>query len=215
MIALLASVALAADPRWWGGGLQVGTSLVPIEYPIFPPFVLEGGEPGGDPLVAPVRGDLLIGARGVLYAAGGRLEARFGLGSNFSTWDRQEGTVGYDFVVGKDGPIQFLAGLGLGMGHEVFRAVAADGYPQLDVTYFPVRGNLSVLLRDGWRAYEIGAFAAWHIAGEQRTFSGATAEPVAPDTVTSGAALYASAGIDGTIYFGSFRSEGSPRRKRR
>jgi hypothetical protein len=220
VIALLAAAvlgtsgALAAEPRWWGGGLQVGTALVPIEYPVFPAFVREGGTTDGDPVVAPVRGDLLVGARGVLYAAGGRLGARFNLGTNFSTWDRQEGTISYDFVVGKDGSIQFLAGVGLGMGHELFRAIDASGYPQLDVTYFPVRGTLGVLLRDGWRAYEIDLFGAWHIAGEQRCFAEPGADPESPADALNGAGFYGSVGIDGTVYFGSFRSEGS-RRKRR
>lgn len=218
MIALLLVSAAHADP-WWGIGPELGTMGFPVEYPALMPALAQTSK--GANLVDPVRFDLRLGAHGVYYIGkSGRLGARLQYSGNFAAWNAQEATAEWDWVLMRQDNFQFFGGVGLGFGHDHFAAAepAKGTDPYLDVTYFPVRGQLGMLWRDRTRAYEANLFATWHIAGDQR-FSKtgdvadeetgtAVADPFGTDTKKSDAALYVAVGAEITVYFGNFRNKG-------
>jgi hypothetical protein len=208
-----------AGQHWWGVGPMLGTMGVPVEYPALMPPLAQ--DTSGNNLVAPVTFDLRAGAHGVYYIGGGsRIGARLHLAGNFATWGAQEATIEWDWILTKEQRFQVFAGLGAGFGHDRFGAEADSKRPDayLDVTYFPVRGQVGVLWRDRTRAYEGNLFGTWHFAGDQ-TFSKtgnaedeekgtAVADPFGGDTQKSDAALYLAVGAEVTVYFGNFKNKG-------
>lgn len=225
MIALLLSstAALAEPQNWWGVGPMIGTTGFPVQYPAVMPALAQNND--GDNLVEPVTFDLRVGAHAVYYIGnGGRIGSRAFYAGNFATWGAQEITLEYDVVLTKADKFQLLGGGGIGFGHDRFGALPEANNPDayLDVTYFPLRAQLSGLFRNGSRAYELQIFGTWHIAGEQKfSLTGeagdeetgtAVSDPFADlsgaDAVKSDAALYAAIGAEVTVYFGDFKSAG-------
>ncbi len=212
LLLFLAAPAQAVEFRWWGVGPTVGTMIFPVEYPIaFPVMIVDTGEIGGDPLVAPVKGDLQVGIRGVVYTVKSlRLWAHPLIGGNFSTWGMQELTLGFDGLFIKDGELQFMGGVGVGVGHERFSAT--DDFPQFDVSYFPIRGELAGLWRDRTRAYELSIYGTWHIAGESRRFDDADdakGRDGSDFKTGNDLGLYVGLGVEASVYFGNFRNKDS------
>ena len=206
MILLLVSLlspAQALELRWWGVGPTVGTVAIPGKYPIALPTVAQGE-------VEKVKGDVEIGAQGVLYPSGfGRIFLLGSLGFGTAGYGQQEFTVGWDQAIVKDEEFQLLLGAGIGAGHERFKDKGEANY--LDVNYFPIRGQLTALLRDRVRAYQIDIYGFYHIVGGQEYC-------LSDDDIscTSGAegggliagAVYGGLGAEATIFFGDFRSRG-------
>jgi hypothetical protein len=209
ILALLIQTASAMDMKWWGAGPTLGTMVFPSQYPIsFPAGAREGKTTSGDPLVDKVGFDLEIGARGVLYpTAAGRLGARVVFGFGGGVFGRQQFTLEYEAALVKQGSFQVLAGAGIGVGHERFRD--ADGNDYLDVSYYPIRGELAGLLRDGTRAYELALWGQYHITGNQKYYASSNdASPIdgKGDSLVSGA-LYFAIGIESTVFFGDFKTD--------
>lgn len=216
-VLLLVSSALA-DP-WWGIGPSLGTMGFPVDYPAVMPELAQSSK--GKNLVDPVQFDLRVGAHGVYYLGkSGRMGARLYYGGNFAAWNSQEMTVEWDWILMRHENFQVFGGAGLGFGHDHFGSVEGTEKkdPYLDVTYFPLRGQIGMLWRDRTRAYEANLFGTWHIAGEQ-TFSAtgkaedeengtAVSDPFGTDTTKSDAALYVAVGAEITVYFGNFRNKG-------
>lgn len=219
MMTVLLLVSAAHADHWWGIGPSIGTMGFPVEYPAIMPALAQNAN--GNNLVDPVKFDLRIGGHAVYYVGGGgRVGARAYYGANFATWSSQELTVEYEWILHKQDNFQVLAGAGLGFGHDRFGAAepSGDNNPYLDVTYFPLRGQVGVLWRDRTRAYEANLFGTWHIAGDQR-FSKtgdvadeetgtAVSDPFGGDTTKSDTALYVAVGAEITVYFGNFRNKG-------
>ncbi len=209
MISLIALIgtAQAIDLKWWGVGPNIASNLFPIEYPTsFPAGAKVGGLTGGDPLVDKVGFDLEVGGRGVLYpTSAGRLGARFQLGFGQNRFFRQEFTLEYDGTIVKQGSFQLLFGGGIGVGHERFNDDLGEDW--LSVNYYPLRVQLAGLLRDNSRAYELGIFGTWHIAGAQKYYQNAAdnnpTDGKGNASVAAGA-LYFGVGLDLTVYFGDF-----------
>ncbi len=209
----LSQPAAALDVHWWGVGPTLGTVAVPAQYPVaFPGIVFTDG---GDEKVQYVRGDIDFGVKGVLYpSANGRLGARglVGLGLG-SPWSSGQLTLEYDHAFVKESGFQMLIGAGIGAGTERFGGTEGsheNGY--LIVNYFPIRAQLTALLRDKTRAYELDLFGAYHIAADQTYFAGEGADGVTPadsDALTDGVALYLKVGVEATVYFGDFKSQKS------
>lgn len=206
---VLAQPAAAIDIKWWGLGPTVGTMAIPGKYPFaFPDNAKDADD---EPLVQKVNGDISFGARGVLYpAARSRLGARalVGLGTA-APWTSWQFTLEYDgALVSQDG-FQLLLGAGIGAGTERFGGIdtAPDGY--LVSNYFPVRAQLSALLRDRPRAYEIAIYGTWHIVADQTYYAIQGADGITgadSDTVVPGA-LYGGLGIEASVFFGDFRNQ--------
>lgn len=205
----LSQPAAALDVKWWGVGPTVGTIAVPGKYPVGLPGNAQ--EADNTDKVQRVGGDIDFGVHAVLYpSANGRLAARglVGLGLG-SPWSSGQLTVEYDYAFVKESGFQMLIGAGLGAGTERFGGTEGkyeDGY--LVVNYFPLRAQLSALLRDKTRAYELDLFTAYHVAADQTYYSGPNAEGVTPEGL-EGAALYLKVGIEATVYFGDFKTDKS------
>lgn len=195
--------AHALDLKWWGVGPTIGTLAIPGKYPVALPTVAQGE-------VDKVKGDVEIGARGVIYPSGnGRVFGLATLGFGTSGWGQQEFTLGWDQALVKDEEFQLLFGAGIGAGHERFKDKANGDY--LNTNYFPIRGQLTALLRDRVRAYAVDIYGTYHIVGGQEYCTSTT-----DASCTSGkdggsliaGALYVGVGAEATFFFGDFRSKG-------
>lgn len=204
-LTLLTQPAQAVEFRWWGIGPTLGTRVVPLSYPVFPGFVKDGD---GDPLVAPVKGNLEVGAHAVLYVGNvGRVGLRGRLDTNFGPWFGQEVTIEWDQMLIRDGELQLLLGFGLGLGHERFYDEEIEGY--LDNQHFPLRVQVGGLMRDKWRAYEINLYGTWRIIGASELCDAegdcSTGGEAAEDFFDS-FGFYAGIGLEATVFFGNFKS---------
>jgi len=202
--------ASAIDYKWWGAGPQISTMLFPSAYPVsFPAGAKEDGKAGNDPLVDKVGFDLNIAGRAVLYpTSSGRLGARLQFGFGANAYANQEFTLEYELTLKKQGTLQVLAGGGIGVGHERFHSLENEGY--LNVSYYPIRAEISGLLRDNTRAYELGLWVTYHIAGSQNYYE--NANDLKPtdgkgDSLIAGS-LYFGLGLEATVFFGDFKTDG-------
>lgn len=199
----LHSPAEALELKWWGLGPNIGTLAIPGHYPVALPTVAQGQ-------VDKVKGDAEIGVRGVVYPSGtGRLFALGTLGFGTAGWGQQELSIGWDHALIKDEEFQLLFGIGVGAGHERFKDKAGEDF--LNTNYFPVRAQVTALLRDRVRAYSIDIYGTYHIVGGQEYCIAATDTDCTSGkdggTVIAGA-LYVGLGAEATLYFGDFRSKG-------
>ena len=206
LVALTQSAA-AIDVKWWGVGPTVGTVAIPSQYPVGFPSNAKDGE--GDPKVQKVNGDILFGAHGVLYPSGsGRIGARalVGLGLG-SPWSSGQLTIGYEHALIKEESFHLLFGGGIGAGTERFGGTEAhpDGY--LVVNYFPVRAQITPVLRDKTRAYEVDIFGEYHIVADQTYFKQDGADGQTPEGLGGLGAVYLKVGVEATVFFGDFKNE--------
>ena len=209
----LSQPAAALDVKWWGVGPTLGTVAVPATYPFSFPV---NAKSDGDLLVQKVKGDIDFGVHGVLYPTGnGRIGVRglVGLGLG-SPWSSGQLTVEYDHAMIKEDGFQLLVGAGIGAGTERFGGVSSAPEGYLITNYFPLRAQLSALLRDRTRAYELSIFGAYHIAADQTYYAekGADGLTVAEALALPGAplvagALYGKVGVEATVYFGDFQTD--------
>jgi hypothetical protein len=204
VIALLLALcepAAALDARWWGVGPTIGTMAVPTKYPVSLPNLAQNE-------VEKVRGDVEVGAEAVLYPGkAGRVFAHGTIGFGTAGWLQPELVVGWDTVVLRDEELQVLWGAGLGAGAETFHSATDNDV--LRVGYFPLRTQVSLLLRDKVRAYEASLWGTWHIAGSQELCTAgdtASCEPAKGDALVAGA-LYFGVGAEATLYFGDWKNK--------
>jgi hypothetical protein len=210
---LLATVdsARALDTQWWGIAPTVGTMAIPGRYPSS--FPANAKDADGEPLVEKVRGDISFGVHGVLYPVrADRLALRglIGLGIG-QPWSSFQATVEYDHALVNTDGFQLLAGAGIGAGTERFSGVdtAPDGY--LVANYFPVRAQVSALLRDRTRAYEVSLYGTWHIVADQTYYADQDDEGLTgADAATVPGAFYAGIGIEASVFFGDFKNKKHP-----
>lgn len=206
----LSQPAAALEVKWWGIGPTVGTMAVPGKYPFA--FPDNAKDANNEPLVEKVNGDISFGARGVLYpAARSRLGARVlgGVGIG-QPWSSGQFTLEYDGAIVNEDGFQLLAGAGIGAGFERFGGVDTKPNGYLLTNYFPLRAQLSALLRDRTRAYEVSIYGTWHVVADQTYFDIKGADGITgaeSDAIVPGA-LYGGFGIEATVFFGDFRSKG-------
>ncbi len=224
---LLSQSAFAVTYKWWGFGPTLGSTILPTRYPTTFPTAArvelpakDGGTEKVDELDK-VGGDLNIGARINMYpSAYGRIAARTDMGFGTSGFFRWQFTGGYDAVLLKDSGLQVLLGGSIGVGRERFNdrndvaGLVADD--SLKVTYFPLRVDISALLRDKTRAYELGFFSQFHVIGAQDYCA---AENCTPGTEGDGfldsvAFFYWDIlGINATVWFGDFKNDNANKDK--
>lgn len=214
LIALaLATHAHALELRFWGVGPTLGTMVMPSEYPAALPDVAQ--TEAGDDRVKRVAGDLEFGAKGVLYPGpNGRLTSRMVLARGTNAFSRGEFTVGYDKVFYRDEELQFLVGGATGFGSESWPQ-KNDGPGRLDISYYPVRGEVNGTLRLGKQALELGLDGTWHLVSNGGWYdSDADDEPLKKEGLVSGAAYFA-LGAHATYYFGDFTAPGAPKKEKK
>lgn len=211
----LVSPAHALDPWWWGVGPTLGTMAIPTKYPVSLPTVAQSDTDNAK--IEKVRGDAEIGVRGVLYPGKtGRLYGNFAVGVGTARFLQPELVLGYEAVIAKNQEFQLLFGGGLGVGHESYHDSDSDGV--LKVNYFPLRADLTALLRDDSRAYQIGLFVTYHIAGSQEYCPAPdSADCLAGNETSTGiaGALYLALGAEATLYFGDFKTKSKGKSKGR
>lgn len=208
LLLALSGSAHALDLRWWGVGPTIGTMALPTKYPTSLPYIAQGE-------VEKVRGDVEVGVEAVLYPGKtGRLFAHGTVGLGTAHWVNPELVVGWDAILLKDEELQVLWGAGLGAGSERFHSGVDNDF--LRVNYFPLRTQVSVLLRDKVRAYEASIWGTFHIAGSQEFCT--TAEKSSCSSAKDadqaiGGAVYFGVGAEATLYFGDFKSKGAKKKK--
>ena len=111
----------------------------------------------------------------------------------------------YDWCVPSD-PVDFLVGVGTGFGSMAW--FGAEG-SKLRVNYFPIRGEVAGMIREGVFAVQTTAFARWDIPSRSMYTPRLAVEGQAPDIVGWG--LYFNIGVEVSVMFGDF----TPPKKRR
>lgn len=216
LLTLLAAPAHAEQgPYMWGVGPNLGTMIYPGEFPAYYPKVdiAEGETVAGladndRPEFEQVRGDLIVGARGVMYLDkmsrfGARLN--MGLGEGYRALNF---TAEYDFLpVDKNGLSSFV-GAGAGFGNMRFEA---EDVGELKLATYIFRGQAGLLYRNKTQAYEANVFVQVDLPGGSRFTS---IDDVEYET---GFKSYGMIGVEGTIYFGDFRppTEGKKKKKKK
>jgi hypothetical protein len=217
LLLALVHPAAAIDVKWWGVGPTIGTMAIPATYPVtLPVNAFTGGDRDKDALVDKVKGDVEFGAHAVVFpTASGRLGARALLGFGTNGWNRQEFTIEYEPALVREKDFSLLFGAGIGAGTEQFPSAEANDTAYLRANYFPVRAQLTALLRNKHQAYEIGLFGTWHIVGDQNYYDkvGDTDPTSGSDAankvigLSAAGAFYAAVGAEATVYFGDFRGK--------
>lgn len=201
----------------YGIGPRVGTVVLPGGYPAnFPSFdeVDADGEETGekikvgeDTTIEKVRGDIVLGLEGLYWAdATNRLGAigGFGLGSGYHDanlllkYDRMSDLDALDLFVG--------GGLGVGVA-----SWTGEEDERLRVPYYPLRGEVGALFRQGGFAIQGLIFLNLNIPGRQTlTLSDGSAYESG-----FGWAFYPQVGVELSVLFGDFTKPHKGRGKKK
>lgn len=192
---LAASPAMALDPYMWGVGPRLGTNILPGQQPfVFPSVVRD------ETAISKVKNDVTFGAE-ALYYVNGRSRAGMlaGLGVGDHGYFNAHFMVNYDIVL-QQGAMDFLAGGAAGVGSTTYKGVDEE---RLVVPNYPIRGQLTGLLRDGTRGYQGRLYGQWEIPGRASLTraDGTTADLSAGQRL---GALYLTFGVELSVMFGDF-----------
>ncbi len=206
LLTLLSPAEAGSSPYMWGVGPTVNTIVYPGEHPLSFPKATRDEE--NETLMDKTRGDMGIGAHGVLYMkktqrVGSHLYTSFGAGGYRAT----NFTLDYDFAGTESNGVGVLGGLGLGVGTQRWEK---GGIGELKMATYIGRAQGSVIYRTRRQAYEIAGFFHLCLPGKQRwDVAGETEE----EEVTGG--FYPYLGVEATAYFGDFKAPSSKKKKRR
>jgi len=212
MMSVLSSAEAGSSPYMWGVGPTVSTIVYPGEHPMgFPKATRDDDhevDEDGEPLLKKSRGDVGIGAHGVLYMSkaqrvGSHIWTALGAGGFRST----NFTLEYDFAGTESGGVGVLGGLGVGVGTQRWQT---GGAGELKMTTYLGRAQGSVIYRTRRQAYEIAGFFHLCLPGKQRW--NASGDPP-EEEVTGG--FYPHLGIEATAYFGDFTAPKSKKKKKK
>jgi hypothetical protein len=197
--ALLLSVrAEAVDAYMWGIGPHLGTMVVPAQFPsTFPPAVVD--DPGST--ANRIGGDLDLGVDAIYYA---NRTTRVGISGALDVAPNYNDIrilLRYNLVNSTDA-MDILVGGAVGAGTMRFDW---EGNQLLRVPYYPLRGEVSALIRDGVRAYQLTPYAQYNLPSNHFYTS------VSGEEVDVGTGIYAMIGVEASILFGDFTP---PRAKR-
>jgi hypothetical protein len=188
--ALFAATPAQAEPYMWGVGGTIGTIAVPGQYPWgFPPAVGDYGT------IQKVQGDFLLGLDGVYYASESTrfaLQGRLDLARGFT----DANILGkYNYIIPQGDEIDVVTGVGLGFGSQKFKGYA---YEELKIPYYPVRGEVGLMYRNGEGALQLLLFAQFDIpANHKYTNWNGFEEDV-------GTGFYLSIGLEFAVMVGDF-----------
>ncbi len=190
----------------YGFGPRLGSIVWPGAYPSnFPSFdaVDENGDETGekvkiadDTSIEKVNGDLIIGVEGDYWADGSnRLGALAGLGLG-SGYNDAHLIIKYDKMYSMDALDTFVGG-GLGVGVTNW---VGENNDRLRVPYYPFRGELGALVRQGGWAVQGLAFLHLNIPGRQVL----TLADGLEHESGFGWAVYLQVGVEIQLLFGDF-----------
>jgi hypothetical protein len=185
MTSLLVALALTAStadakPYMWGTGGSVNTMILPGGYPSS--WAQAKRTDGQVPNLAPytnakgrltephfneVRGDIGVGARGLMWIHGtwrGRASGQLGFGSDYRSG---QVVLGIDKIIGGESGASLLVGGDfLGIGFQRFSS-AEDG-AELSASTFPLRGHVGLMYKiDKQNAIELSPFVALPLPMQQ------------------------------------------------
>ena len=195
-IALLFSTAAEARaPLMYGYGLNLGTMLVPGQYPtVFPKQIRQND----DSEIEKVWQDVHLGLEGLIYAtpthrfaASGAL----GFGKNFR--DRYF-LLKYARVVNWEAG-EIIVGGGAGVGRSVYRT---DGKEELSTPYYPLRAEIGPMFRYDFMAFQPQLYGQYNM-----TWAHFYTNPEGEEEDV-GTGLYGMIGIELNFYLGEFRTPG-------
>ncbi|MFT4977464.1 MAG: hypothetical protein ACI8S6_003369 [Myxococcota bacterium] len=174
-----------------GAGLNVGTMVVPGNYPLrFPSQVRDNNSTG----ISKIRGDAHVGLEGAFYMSDAhRIGAVGALGFGSGYFDRNF-LLKYDYVFAMD-EAEVLVGGGLGMGRSTFQGADDE---KLDMPYYPLRFEAGPALNQGFIAEQLLLYVQYNIPSGNTYTNAAGAEEDA------GAGLSMMLGAELVVMFGSF-----------
>ena len=191
------STALAADTYMWGGGIGVGTMVVPSKYPVYFPTELNDRADNNNSSIEGVGGDFRTVLEGVYYLdAGNRVgvAAGYTFGSDFS--DRN---LMLKYAKTNDfGAADGIVGVGSGVGRSVWKG---EGSEELNIPYYPIRAELGAMHRDKDWAVQGTIYGQYNWEATSRSYTD-TAGNAIEDI---GRGLYAMVGVELTGMYGDFK----------
>ncbi len=203
----LLSSAEAKSPYMWGVGPTVNTIVMPSAYPWVMPGVADDED--GNTLLEKTRGDMGIGAHGVLYMkkkmrVGSHVWYAFGTGGYRSmNW-----TVEYDFAGTESNGVSVLGGFGGGFGTQRWQT---NDVGELSMGTYIIKTQGAVTYRTRRQAYEVGGYVSLILPATAKF----NPSGEAGEEEVSGLGLYPHAGIEATVYFGDFKPPSSKKKKKR
>ena len=204
-VCAVASPAQAANVYMWGVGPRIGTNFLPGAYPsAFPKIVTDDVVDGTeDPVIEKVRGDFLFGVEAHYYIDGG---SRIGLNAGFDVGKRffdAHALVKYNRVI-QSASVDFLFGGGAGFGTQTWKGDDNDG--RLRVPYFPLRLEVSGMVRADWLAFQLTPYFQYNLQANHFY----TDDTGADIDVKGG--FYPNVGAEFTVLFGDY-SPPKPRKR--
>ena len=189
--ALTTPLAAEAAPRG-GGGLTLGTMVVPGSYPVrFPSQVRNNDETG----ISKIRGDAHVGLEGAFYMSDShRIGATAALGFGSGYFDRNF-LLKYNYVIDLDSA-EVLLGGGLGVGRSTWSGTDQETLVQ---PYYPLRVEAGPMLNQGFLAEQVLLYAQYNIPTAANTYTSADGVEE-----SAGTGLNATIGAEIVVMFGSF-----------
>lgn len=189
-LTLLPAAAQAEDVMF-GGGLTVGTMVVPGEYPAsYPKQVRDNDESQ----INKVKGDAHLGLEAVYYLdESNRVGFGGALGFGKSFFDSNL-ILKYNRVI-NFGAADFVFGGGPGMGRSTFKGGDTE---RLDVRYYAFRAETGPVFRQDFLAEQVLLYGQWNAPWDQVYTDGQGAE------VDASRAAYLMIGIEIQGMFGNF-----------
>jgi len=174
-----------------GGGLNVGTMVMPGLYPVRFPNQVRNNEDTG---IEKIRGDGHFGLEGAYFLGDEhRIGAAATLGFGSGYFDRSF-MLKYDYVIGLEGA-EVLLGGGLGVGRNTFNGEDTE---QLDLPYYPLRVEAGPMLNQGFLAEQVMLYAQYNIPS-RGTYTGLDGVEV-----DAGPGVFMTIGAELIVMFGNF-----------
>ena len=228
----LSSTAHAQDltPPMWGVGGSLGTMLIPGQFPLTNPrlkgdatadqaLLEDNGKTLSETVFPGVKGDAIIGARGMVYMNRtwrGSADFQLGFGSNYSS---RQFTFEVDKTLVGEGPMSAFFGAGLGMSGMTFKSAGAGDNETEEVAAvidsavykartFPVRARVGADYRLNKSMFELSLFGQLPLpSGQSLTYEDIDgAEQVAEVGVGFNPLQYVQLGIELSGYYGDFKA---------
>ncbi|MFT5682027.1 MAG: hypothetical protein ACI8RZ_002945 [Myxococcota bacterium] len=188
--ASLAPLAAEAAPRG-GGGLSLGTMVVPNQYPLSFPKQVRNNDATG---ISKVRGDATVGLEGVYYMSDNhRIGASGGLGFGSNYFDRNF-KLKYAYIIDLDSA-EVVIGGGIGVGKASFTGTDEERF---DASYYPLRVEAGPMLNQGFLAEQILLYAQYNIPSNSIYTDAAGVEEDA------GPGVFMTIGAEIVVMFGNF-----------
>lgn len=188
---LIVPAAAEASPVA-GGGLSVGTMVIPGKYPLKLPNEVSKND---ESTIEKVGGDAHIGLEGVYYMNDeNRLGLSADLGFGGGHFDRNF-LLKYGRIIDMDAASLVIGG-GAGVGKSTFNG---DSSEKLDVPYYPIRGEFGPMFRQDFLAEQLLLFTQYNI-----TYDNTYTDSEGAESDAGVGLFWTAVGIELQVMFGNF-----------